>query len=375
MKFRVYHIAVLLGLSVISARAETPVAQSNSEQIASWIKELQSDSFIDREKATEHLIEVGEEAVRPLIAAAQSKDREVMFRSVLILNDFAINNLETPLSDSAWKALKDVISQNTGRSAARRAETALQDFYVAREARAVTRLQDLGANLEYYTRMIDGRYVPVVTSVVVGDTWTGEVKDLHQIRWLRTIERVTLKGEKVRDDWVEPITEISHVGEFAIKKAKITAACLPAIRNMKQLSILKLHYLDLDNGSLDTLKELTQLTKLELYGTKFTRANRHLLQDALVSTNVDIRQGGFLGVGCEQITDQCTIAYVHSGSAAHKAQLRPGDVVVKYDGKDVADFEALTELISENKAGDEITIDVSRTGTILTKKMVLGEWE
>ena len=63
---------------MISARAETPVAQSNSEQIASWIKELQSDSFIDREKATEHLIEVGEEAVRPLIAAAQSKDREVM---------------------------------------------------------------------------------------------------------------------------------------------------------------------------------------------------------------------------------------------------------------------------------------------------------
>lgn len=376
MKFaKVYHIAVLLGLIAISARAEMPIAPANSQQIASWIDELQSDSFVIREKATENLIHAGQGAVLPLIASAKSRDREVMFRSVMILNDLAINNLESPLSEAAWRGLKEVVSQNNGQSAARRAETALQEFYIAREGRAVARLQELGANLEYYTRMIEGRYVPVVTSVVIGDTWMGGVNDLHQMRWIRTIERITLTGEKVRDDWVEPIAEVNHVAEFSIKRAKVTAACLPAIQKMKQLSILKLHYLELDNGSLETLKKLTQLTKLELYGTKFSRQNRHLLQDALVSTIVDIRQGGFLGVGCEQITDQCTIAYVHSGSAAHEAQLRPGDVIVKYNGKEVADFEALTELISENKARDEITIDVSRHGTILSKKLTLGEWE
>ncbi len=48
------------------------------------------------------------------------------------------------------------------------------------------------------------------------------------------------------------------------------------------------------------------------------------------------------------------------GSPAEKAGLKKDDVVVEFEGKKVADFESLRNLILAKKAGDEVTLKVRR---------------
>ena len=57
--------------------------------------------------------------------------------------------------------------------------------------------------------------------------------------------------------------------------------------------------------------------------------------------------------------------YIHdvmSGSAAHKAGIRRGDVIIEIDGDKIITMEQLTKLISQKKVGDELTITIVRNG-------------
>jgi S1-C subfamily serine protease len=54
------------------------------------------------------------------------------------------------------------------------------------------------------------------------------------------------------------------------------------------------------------------------------------------------------------------VAKVVTGSPAEKADLKPEDVIVEFDGKKVDDFETFSDLLQAKKAGDEVTIKVMR---------------
>jgi S1-C subfamily serine protease len=54
------------------------------------------------------------------------------------------------------------------------------------------------------------------------------------------------------------------------------------------------------------------------------------------------------------------ISTVHEGSPADKGGLMREDVVVRFGGAKVTDFNSLTALISERDAGDEVEVEVLR---------------
>lgn len=54
------------------------------------------------------------------------------------------------------------------------------------------------------------------------------------------------------------------------------------------------------------------------------------------------------------------VAEVLRGSPAEKAGLKKDDVIVEFDGKPVADFEALRNVILSKKIGDEVAVKVKR---------------
>jgi S1-C subfamily serine protease len=56
----------------------------------------------------------------------------------------------------------------------------------------------------------------------------------------------------------------------------------------------------------------------------------------------------------------CVITHVQDGSAAGKAGLQIGDVVVAIDGRPVANFESLTEQVGRHGPGDTIELEVER---------------
>ena len=70
-----------------------------------------------------------------------------------------------------------------------------------------------------------------------------------------------------------------------------------------------------------------------------------------------------------------TVGYVEKGSMAEKAGLRPGDVILQINGKDVNGFQGTLDSITESivlSSGDEIEFVVKREGSEKTEKITSG---
>jgi hypothetical protein len=99
------------------------------------------------------------------------------------------------------------------------------------------------------------------------------------------------------------------------------------------------------------------------------------------NTKVMLRGGACLGVGGLGVEGGCEIQLINPGSAADKAGLRPGDLIVAFNGKpspderEPLDFDRLVELIKEHDAGDKIPIRIRRNGREQVVEVVLDEWK
>lgn len=96
---------------------------------------------------------------------------------------------------------------------------------------------------------------------------------------------------------------------------------------------------------------------------------------------VQWRGGACLGVAGRGVEGGCEISYVNDGSAASNAGLRPGDLIVAFNGKrgekpDVPlDFDRLVELIKEVDAGDKVPLLIRRNGREQTVEVIMDEWK
>jgi serine protease Do len=95
---------------------------------------------------------------------------------------------------------------------------------------------------------------------------------------------------------------------------------------------------------------------------------------------------GRLGVHIQEVTKELApsfnldkptgalIAGVEPGSAAEKAGVRRGDVILKYDGKLVESAIELPRLVAASKPGTAATLEVWRQGASRTLNVTLGEF-
>jgi S1-C subfamily serine protease len=83
---------------------------------------------------------------------------------------------------------------------------------------------------------------------------------------------------------------------------------------------------------------------------------------------------GFLGVELKADDNgKIQIAGLVDNGPAGKAGLKADDVIVKLDGKEVADLEGFIKAIKAHKAGDKIALQVLRDGKEMEIKITLGE--
>jgi serine protease Do len=93
---------------------------------------------------------------------------------------------------------------------------------------------------------------------------------------------------------------------------------------------------------------------------------------------------GWLGVRIQQVTDEIAeslnikpargalIAGVEDKGPAKPAGIEPGDVVVKFDGKDIKEPKDLSRIVGETAVGKEVEVVVIRKGQEETKRVTLG---
>ena len=96
---------------------------------------------------------------------------------------------------------------------------------------------------------------------------------------------------------------------------------------------------------------------------------------------------GWLGVRIQQVTDEIAeslnikpargalIAGVDDKGPAKPAGIEPGDVVVKFDGKDIKEMKDLPRAVADTAVGKSVDVVVIRKGKEDTKKVTLGRLE
>jgi serine protease Do len=96
---------------------------------------------------------------------------------------------------------------------------------------------------------------------------------------------------------------------------------------------------------------------------------------------------GWLGVRIQQVTDEIAeslnikpargalIAGVEDKGPAKPAGIEPGDVVVKFDGKDIREPKDLSRVVADTAVGKDVEVVIIRKGAEETKKVTLGRLE
>jgi serine protease Do len=93
---------------------------------------------------------------------------------------------------------------------------------------------------------------------------------------------------------------------------------------------------------------------------------------------------GWLGVRIQQVTDEIAeslnikpargalIAGVEDKGPAKPAGIEPGDVVVRFDGKDIKEPKDLSRVVADTAVGKEVDVVIIRKGKEETRKVTLG---
>ncbi len=369
----------LVAIGAVLPAAEKPGAPKrkakdaiSAEQITKWVTDLDSKRFFDREVATAKLISAGAAAVDPVVEAVAGGNLEVTLRGIYILQELTLS-VDRETEEAAHSALTK-IAQSRETATARRAAASLARLNAIRHGRALEELTRLGANIGTVSSHF-GISITQRRSIELGEDWRGEDKDLALVGWLRDVDELIFHGSRVSDEWLKHVPKISGLQNLTIKRAKVTDEGIKHLAGLKGLKTLALLYLPITDSSVRTLKGLHGFEVMKIYGCSMTAGGANELGRALPETDIDFREGGFLGVACHRDLPRCVVYRVTANSAAQKAGLMAEDVIYEYEGKEVGNFESLTALIAKNRPGDKVTMKILRKDKKLTKELTLGEWE
>jgi hypothetical protein len=372
-------VGIVLLLTAVRARGDEEAPPEagpapTPSQIQQWVRDLDSERYQAREDATAGLLRSGYDAVAPVAQAAAQGSLEVAIRAIFVLREAALAE-DAKTSEAAEQALRNLAQ--TPSLAAPRATSTLAALAELRQRRIRGYLAAKGAKFQSTQRFAGVDPFPDPFGLWLDQDWKGTEEDLAKLKFLTQITSVALDGPRVNDSWLRFVAEMPSVASVSIKRANITHAGLSDLKRIPNLQELNVYYSPIGDAAVEHLTSLRGLTVLKLYGGQFSLEGEQRLKAAFAqaATLLDIRKGAFLGVSCQAHPAGCMISYVREGSAAAKAGLQPGDIVVRYDGKKVEDFDGLTALIAQHAPGEASEMEVLRGPNVIKRKVTLGEWE
>lgn len=362
--------AVLFVAPHFVCAADAPTAK----QLTTWVAELDADDYFVRQKATEALIEAGKPAIAALAPVLEGNSPEATTRAVHILQELSLAT-DRETETAARASLEETVKNRFG-SVARRAAAALENLNDLRRERALADLEKLGATLKKESVHNGFMVVEAVTGIEIGPTYNGTADELRLLGWIDLPQfQVIFTGPQVTNEHLLHLASMKTASSVTIKRAHVDDAGLAVLSKMNVLNDLAIMNTPVTDKACDTLKACQGLTNVRLYGTKLSRDAAQRLQTALGIAKVDFRIGGFLGVGGQQTLQGCQVGIVQDNSAAARAGVQVGDIIARVGDKKVADFESLTEIISQFAGGESTTLEILRNDEALKIKVTFGEWE
>ncbi len=81
---------------------------------------------------------------------------------------------------------------------------------------------------------------------------------------------------------------------------------------------------------------------------------------------------GVRGTSDEESENSCKISRVEPKGPADKAGIRAGDVVLKFDGQGVQNFDELKAAVESVTPGEQVTVELQRDGKRLSLRLIVG---
>ena len=334
---------LLAGIAGPLPAADGGPAAMSAEGIREWIGQLGADQFAQREAASRRLAAAGPAALPALAEAARGSDLEVASRAIDIIRghlDPSQGGLE-PAADSATGTAggRDVAGDR-GEGGGEGSQSDRADSLAAVEAERL--LETLA----------EGEPGPVAQLAAT-------CLEFHQLGMHEAArERLEALGAKINDQFLtkgRPGLEV--LIDTRWKGATDDLRLLPKIRNLRTVG---LHGVKIDPGALATLGRLRGVDMFQFYGTGVTDDDVAALAARFPAADIDVRKGGKLGVGGQRMIGPCQITQVVAGSAADRAGIQVGDVVLSMDGQAVKSFEGLTDVVGRHGPGDSIEVEIER---------------
>jgi PDZ domain len=365
-----------------SAQAD-PQRPATPAELETWAKNLDSDEFLAREEATLQLVASGTPAIKYVQPLVSVPSLEASTRALHVLRDIGLSS-DPDTQDAVRDALEEIAKQPS--PLGKRATRTIAWLNEQRSSQTIRDLEQLGANIQR-TEFSDGLQETVtVDAVQLGPAWKGNEKDLRRLKWLVDVQQLVFVGDSMGDAALAQAALMPGLKRLHLYRTSVTDKGMQVLAGCEALQEFGAYYFGLGDEAVVPLGKLPALTTVKLYDTKVTPQAKERLVTALKQlARVDYRRGGFLGVSCAPDFDGlCRISTVHPDSPASKAGLQTRDVLVRFAGKELKDFEGLTAIISEHQAAETVEVEILREvlgedGDEMQKKLklqvTLSEWD
>lgn len=98
--------------------------------------------------------------------------------------------------------------------------------------------------------------------------------------------------------------------------------------------------------------------------------------DALAASEmIGVPVRPFIGVKSDLEAKQARIESVFDDSPAEKAGIKAEDVITKFDGHDVPNFDVLAKLVGKKKPGDKVKVEIKRGDDTFELELVVGKMD
>jgi hypothetical protein len=301
-----------------TAPAENPAP--SSEDLTRWIADLDSAQYLDRERATQQLIDAGASALDALLKVANADAPEPADRALWILRRQA-RSRDNGLAIAALE--REILLENRP-SLVQKAESELIQRLVAN---CQQRLAPLGAEVSLQLDAIDAvPNVAVVMHVRLGEAWQGTRDDLQIVAQLKKQNYFRLEGAPVDDATVKLFEERENLALLQLMNTKVSVAAVDSIKT------------------------------------------RH------PGVIVYLRNQALLGVQAEKHALGVMVVQVPAKTGAAAAGITPGDIITAINGHKLVDFDRMTAHIAQHRPGDKIEVEVIRNNQSLKLPVTLGSW-
>ncbi len=172
---------------------------------------------------------------------------------------------------------------------------------------------------------------------------------------------------------------LEEVRQIHFQNFPVDDATIAGLSNYPALQAMSIQSTDVSPNVLENLfPKLPDLTGLTIINCKnITPEWIEQTRQAHPAMAINYRGPAYLGISANimsPLEEGCVVNYVQPGSAAEKAGLIPGDVIVGVEDSKINSFTELVMKLAEFKPADQINILVSRQQEEILMTCLLSAW-